>query len=84
LCADERQRNRKASNAKPRAGDRDAYFYGVSFLAGAGYFDKVRFWTNKDFLEESATRTKIQSRLKAIGLSDPGMRDAHRLLQPIN
>jgi hypothetical protein len=63
----------------------DAYFYGVSFLADAGYFDKQkRFWTDKDFPESSADRAKIQSRLKAIGLNDPGMKDAYKLLEPIN
>jgi hypothetical protein len=85
LRADERRRKRKASKGKTHAGDRDAYFYGVSFLADSGYFDKQRrFWTDKDFPDASATRAKIRSRLKAIGLSDPGMKDAYELLHPAN
>jgi hypothetical protein len=61
----------------------DAFYYGVSFLTDAGYFDKSkRFWTNKDFPDSEATRAKIQSRIQSIGLSDPNIAEAYRLLQP--
>jgi hypothetical protein len=60
----------------------DAYFYAVSFLTDAGYFDKSkRFWTDKDFPDAPSIRAKIQFRLKGIGLNDPGVKEAFELLQ---
>ncbi len=60
----------------------DAYYYGVSFLDDAGYFDKSkRFWSDKDFLDAPAVRTKIQSRLRSTGLADPHMKEAYEILQ---
>jgi hypothetical protein len=60
----------------------DAYYYGVSFLTDAGYFDKSnRFWTDKEFLDAPALRTKILSRLRSIGLADPGLQEAYEILQ---
>lgn len=63
----------------------DAYFYGVSFLTDAGYFDKAkRFWTDRDFLDAEATRGRIQSRIESIGLADPNLKEAHKLLRSAN
>ena len=55
----------------------DAYYYGVSFLADAGYFNpKDRFWTNRNFPGGPALRAKIEAKLKAVGLNNSGMNDA--------
>lgn len=60
----------------------DAFSYGVSFLREAGYFRKEdRFWTDRDFPESKAVRDHIEARLKSIGLSDPGLKDAYDQLQ---
>ena len=60
----------------------DAYYYGVSFLADAGYFDaKERFWTNVDFPGGAALRKKIEAKIKAIGLNNSGMKDAYDVLE---
>jgi hypothetical protein len=60
----------------------DAYYYGVSFLTDAGYFDKSkRFWSDKDFPDAPAIRNEIQSRLRSIGLADPHMKEAYEILQ---
>jgi hypothetical protein len=61
----------------------DAFYYGVSFLNDVGYFDKAkRFWTDTDFPDAEATRARIQSRIESIGLADPNIAEAHKLLQP--
>lgn len=63
----------------------DAYYYGVSFLTDAGYFDKAkRFWTDKDFRDAAPTRARIQSRIESIGLADPKLNEAHGLLRSGN
>lgn len=60
----------------------DAYNYGVSFLNEAGYFrGEDRFWTDQQFPEASAVRDRVQIKLKSIGLSDPGVKDAYEQLQ---
>jgi hypothetical protein len=62
----------------------DAYYYGVSFLADAGYFNqKDRFWTNQNFSGGAALRAKIEAKIKAIGLSDSGMKDAWDVLEGV-
>ena len=62
----------------------DAYYYGVSFLADAGYFNpKDRFWTKQDFPGGAALRAKIEAKIKAVGLSDSGMKDAWDVLQGV-
>lgn len=59
----------------------DAYYYGVSFLTDAGYFDpKKRFWTNEDFSGAATVKARIKAKLKSIGLKDEGINDAYRLL----
>jgi hypothetical protein len=59
----------------------DAYFYGVSFLTDAGYFDSARrFWTTRDFPEAETMRKRIAGKIKSIGLNDPQLRDAYRQL----
>ncbi len=59
----------------------DAYFYGVSFLRDAGYFDSARrFWTTRDFPEAETMRERIAGKIKSIGLNDPQLRDAYRQL----
>jgi hypothetical protein len=63
----------------------DAYFYGVSFLTDTGYFDKAkRFWTDRDFVDAEATRGRIQSRIESIGLADPNLKEAYKLLRSGN
>jgi hypothetical protein len=43
----------------------EAQYYGTSFLARIGYFDKSkRFWTNKDFPEASAIKDKLITYIK--------------------
>ena len=60
----------------------DAYRYGVSFLKDAGYFrSQDRFWTDQDFPEAKTIRDHIETRLKTIGLNDPGLKDAYDALQ---
>jgi len=60
----------------------DAYRYGVSFLKDAGYFrSQDRFWTDQDFTEAKTIRDHIETRLKTIGLNDPGLKDAYDALQ---
>jgi hypothetical protein len=60
----------------------DAYDYGVSFLNEAGYFrSDDRFWTNQQFPEANVVRDRLQVKLKSIGLSDPGVKDACDQLQ---
>jgi hypothetical protein len=62
----------------------DAYYYGVSFLADAGYFNaKDRFWTNQDFPGGAALRAKIEAKIKAVGLRDSGMKDAWDVLEGV-
>jgi hypothetical protein len=60
----------------------DAFNYGVSFLNDVGYFRRQdRFWTDQDFPEANEVRERLLARLKSIGLSDPGMKDAYDQLQ---
>ena len=62
----------------------DAYYYGVSFLADAGYFtSKDRFWTKQDFPGGAALRAKIEAKIKAVGLNDSGMKDAYDVLEGV-
>jgi hypothetical protein len=59
----------------------DAYFYGVSFLVDAGYFNpEKRFWTNQDFIDAPVVREKLENRLRSTGLNDPQLRDAYSML----
>jgi hypothetical protein len=59
----------------------DTYFYGVSFLVDAGYFDRRnRFWINQDFPGAKAVYDRIQAKLKFIGLKDSGLKDAYEAL----
>jgi hypothetical protein len=48
---------------KPNSGDgslEEGTYYGASFLARIGYFDKAdRFWTNREFPEAEAVRQRI-------------------------
>jgi hypothetical protein len=47
----------------------DAYYYGVSFLDKAGYWDKSkRFWTDVDFPEAKTHCRAIKGRLETLGL----------------
>lgn len=60
----------------------DAYRYGVWFLQESGYFQpKNRFWTDQIFLDSQAVQTRIEAKLKASGLKDPGLREAYDSLQ---
>lgn len=60
----------------------DAYEYGVWFLDEAGYFNKQkRFWTNQDFPNAQEVRARIASKLKATGLSDPGLKGTYDMLE---
>jgi hypothetical protein len=62
----------------------DAYSYGVSFLRETGYFRREdRFWTDQDFPEAKAVRDRIEAKLKAIGLNDPGLKDAYETLHTL-
>jgi hypothetical protein len=62
----------------------DAYSYGVSFLEETGYFRRQgRFWTDQDFPEAKAVHDRIEARLKAIGLNDPGLKDAYETLHTV-
>ena len=59
----------------------DAYFYGVSFLADAGYFNSSnRFWTNRKFPNAKTIYDRIEAKLKSTGLADPEMKDAYEAL----
>ena len=60
----------------------DAYSYGVSFLQEAGYFRwQDRFWTDQDFPGAKAVCDRIEAKLKSIGLTDPGLKDAYETLE---
>jgi hypothetical protein len=60
----------------------DAFVYGVSFLRDAGYFRKSDcFWTDQNFPEAEAVRNRILARLQSIGLNDPGLKEAYKILQ---
>jgi hypothetical protein len=62
----------------------DAYSYGVSFLRETGYFSRQeRFWTNEEFPEAAGVRARIETRIKSIGLNDPGVRDAWETLESV-
>jgi len=62
----------------------DAYRYGVWFLQETGYFQrKDRFWTDQDFPESKAVRERIEAKLKSIGLSDPGLKEAYETLHSV-
>jgi hypothetical protein len=63
----------------------DAFRYGVWFLQLSGYFQpKDRFWTNHDFPESAAVRKRIESRLQAIGLNDPALKEAYDTLHAMD
>ena len=56
----------------------DAQMYGVLFLRDIGYFDSARrFWTSRSFPESETVRSRIKSKLEAIGLSDPNLKSAY-------
>ena len=60
----------------------DAFRYGIWFLEETGYFErKNRFWTDEDFPEADQVRQRIESRLQAIGLNDPALREAYDTLR---
>jgi hypothetical protein len=60
----------------------DAYRYGVWFLQEAGYFQaKDRFWTDQAFPDAPAVHARIEAKLKATGLTNPGLREAYESLQ---
>jgi quinol monooxygenase YgiN len=60
----------------------DAYEYGVWFLDEAGYFNKQkRFWTDQYFPNAQEVHDRIASKLKATGLSDPGLKKAYDMLE---
>ncbi len=62
----------------------DAYSYGANFLKETGYFSrKDRFWTDQDFPEAKVVRDRIEARLKAIGLNDPGLKDAYETVHGV-
>ena len=49
-----------------------AFYFGVNFLDAVGYFNKKnRFWTDADFPEAPALKTKIRDRLMALQIDDP-------------
>jgi hypothetical protein len=59
----------------------DAYFYGVSFLVDAGFFNpENRFWTCQEFNDAPMVREKLTNKLQSTGLHDPQLREAYRLL----
>ena len=60
----------------------DAFDYGVYFLRETGYFRREdRFWTDLDFAGAGAVHDRIEAKLKATGLNDPGLRDAYGVLE---
>ena len=60
----------------------DAFRYGVDFLAELGYFQsKDRFWTEQQFPESKVVHDRIEAKLKSMGLSDSGLREAYNALQ---
>jgi hypothetical protein len=60
-------------------------FTGVLFLRDVGFFERSRrFWTNEDFQEEAAIRTRIEARLRATGLNDPSLKDAYDMVREAN
>jgi hypothetical protein len=60
----------------------DAYRYGVDFLAELGYFQrKDRFWTDQEFPESRAVHDRIEAKLRSMGTSDPGLKEAYDKLQ---
>lgn len=63
----------------------DAYSYGVEFLRDTGYFQRERrFWTDREFPEAKAVQDKIEGKLRATGLSDPGMKSAYEMLHAMD
>jgi len=60
----------------------DAYDYGIYFLREVGYFQRQkRFWTDQEFPGAEAVRERIEAKLKVIGLNDPHLKDAYKMLQ---
>lgn len=60
----------------------DAYRYGVWFLQEAGYFQaRDRFWTDQSFPDAQLVQARIEAKLKATGLTNPGLREAYESLQ---
>lgn len=58
----------------------DAQWYGVWFLSEAGYFKQRRFWTEQKFPSAQVVRARIAAKLRATGLSDPGLKSAYEML----
>ena len=59
----------------------DAQWYGVWFLDETGYFSKQkRFWIEQDFPDAQTVRARITAKLKATGLSDPGLKSAYEMI----
>ncbi|MCP4327729.1 MAG: hypothetical protein GY791_04745 [Alphaproteobacteria bacterium] len=60
----------------------DAYYFGVSFLDAAGYWDNAkRFWTDADFPEAIATCRAIKARLEFLALEGESAVSALRKLR---
>jgi hypothetical protein len=63
----------------------DAYFYGVSFLSDAGYFDKRKcFWSNQVFMQADSVRAQILTKLSKISSKDPEIQEAAGILRGQN
>lgn len=62
----------------------DTYMYGVYFLRDVGYFNKQdRFWTDQDFPDGKSVHDRIATRVRAIGLNDPGLEEAYKTLNAV-
>lgn len=60
----------------------EAYYFGVSLLEEAGFFDKRRcFWTDEEFSESKDIRKKIIKKIESIGLEDIELKEAWKKLK---
>lgn len=54
-----------------------SFYFGVSFLDEAGYFDRnKRFWTERDFPEAEPVRERIMQKLKSFKSEDQLLKTA--------
>ena len=60
----------------------ESYYFTIAFLDTVGYFDRAkRFWTELDFPEAPALRSRLENRLSMLPARDPMTRMARARLR---
>ncbi|MBV9199338.1 MAG: hypothetical protein JO320_20435 [Alphaproteobacteria bacterium] len=61
----------------------ESHYFTIAFLDTVGYFDPAkRFWSQRDFPEAPALRTRLEDRLATLPQGDPMVRMAYERLRP--